>query len=121
MERGRYTIPSRVYLTGAQREQLMRLLREREIDLDDLLTELLESFLTVVPDEDPAAHAPPAAATGTHTNADRAAELRRRRSELRRLRMRLASSSTDSIPPWMSGYLADLETEVRRLEAAGGS
>ncbi|MBX0329167.1 hypothetical protein K2Z83_15955 [Oscillochloris sp. ZM17-4] len=75
MDDGRFTIPTRVYLTAAQRAKLDGLLRLGEQNLDALLTGLLEEYLAAQPD-------PPAEPEPDMSDA-RAAELAGRRRELR--------------------------------------
>jgi hypothetical protein len=111
MTHGRFTIPARVYLTAEQRDRLMLLARERETDIHELLTELLVSFLDHLPEmEQPSPEPQP-----PEPVSDREADLRQRRAEVRRLRLRLATGG-DRVPPWIRSYLSDLEQEIRRLE-----
>jgi hypothetical protein len=109
MARGQFTIPTRVYLTNEQREKLFVMARDHDVDLADLLTELLASFLDHLPDY-AAAEAPPAEPAADHET-----EIRERRAELRRLRAR-AVAGGDTAPPWLQGYIADLEQEIARRE-----
>lgn len=111
MVQGKFTIPTRVYLTAEQRETLFALSREHDIDLPDLISELLASFLEHLPtydesdiDEDV-----------TSDTDQIGQEIRQRRAEIRRLRAR-ALTSGDGVPPWLTRYIADLENEIRRLE-----
>lgn len=108
MSEGHFTIPVRIYLTDAQRAKLFHLLEGRGQELDDWLTELAAAQLATLPE------APPQPAG---QGADPvAAELRRRRAELRRLRPRLADPFNPP-PAWLIQLVADLEAEVARLEA----
>lgn len=109
MDDGRFTIPTRLYLTDAQRAKLQHLLDGLGRELDDWLTELIAGQLDALPD-------PPPAATAD-AGGQAAEELRRRRAELRRLRPRL-SDPHNPPPPWLVQMVADLEAEVRRLERA---
>jgi HPt (histidine-containing phosphotransfer) domain-containing protein len=113
MQEGHFTIPTRVFLTAEQREKLFVLAREHDIDLPELLTELLVSFLEHMPEqeEDNAENDAPSETTDTET------ELRQRRAELRRLRAR-AVAAGDAAPRWLKGYIADLEREVGRIEGS---
>lgn len=113
MAEGHYTIPTRVYLSAQQREQLLLLLRQHEIDLPDLLTELLISFLEHLPEETPA----PADETEKAEEPDsaEAEKLRERRAEVRRLRARLKMLGNEA-PHWLASYVAELEREIARLE-----
>jgi hypothetical protein len=113
MTEGRFTIPSRVFLTAAQREKLFVLAREHDIDLPELLTELLVSFLEHLPEYEEKT-APPEPANDANATDE---ELRQRRAELRRLRAR-AVAGGDAAPPWLTRYIADLEREVGRLEGS---
>ncbi len=107
MSDGRFTIPTRVYLTAAQRAKLDGLLRLAEQNLDVLLTSLLEEHLAAQPD-------PPADPAPDPGDA-RAAELAGRRRELRRLRAKL-NDPYNPPPPWLLTMAADLEAEIARLE-----
>jgi hypothetical protein len=106
MSDGHYTIPTRVYLTAAQRAKLDGLLRLSEQNLDVLLTGLLEAYLAGQSD-------PPAEPAPDPADA-RAAELAGRRRELRRLRAKL-NDPYNAPPPWLITMVADLETEIARL------
>lgn len=110
MPDGRYTIPTRIYLTPAQRTKLQHMLDGAQRELDDWLTELVAAQVDALPEPPPG----PAGAVGDGA----VEELRRRRSELRRLRPRL-SDPHNPPPPWLVQLVADLEAEVRRLEALG--
>jgi hypothetical protein len=113
MAEGHFTIPSRIYLTLVQRAKLYHLLDHEGRDLDDWLTELATIYLDALP-EPPAVEATAVGDASTE-------ELRRRRSELRRLRPRL-NDPHNPPPPWLVQMVADLEAEIHRLEgAAGGS
>ncbi|MEI7770791.1 MAG: hypothetical protein WCI67_12410 [Chloroflexales bacterium] len=106
MDEGRFTIPTRVYLTAAQREKLDGLLRIAEQDLDVLLSDLLAGYL--------AGQADPSVEPGPDLGAARAAELAGRRRELRRLRAKL-NDPYNPPPPWLITLVADLEAEIARL------
>jgi hypothetical protein len=112
MPEGRYTIPARIYLTAEQRDKLTTRLLEQRLDLSELLSELLISFLDHLPETetpDTAAPAPP------EDNDDLQTELRQRRAEVRRLRARIAAQG-NTAPQWAITYVADLEREIARLE-----
>jgi hypothetical protein len=109
MARGQFTIPTRVYLTSEQREKLFVMARDHGVDLADLLTELLASFLDHLPDYTPTDAVPPEPAPVQET------EISERRAELRRLRAR-AVAGGETAPPWLQGYIADLEQEIARRE-----
>jgi hypothetical protein len=108
---GKFAVPTRVFLTAEQREKLFVMARDQGIDLPDLLTELLTSFLDHLPEQQAAAAEEPAA----EEPADIAQQIRSRRAEIRRLRAR-ATIGGDAMPPWLHGYIAQLESELRRLE-----
>lgn len=106
---GRFAIPSRVFLNQQQRERLNQLLLEQEVDLPDLLTELLVSFLDHLPESPVEAPETPTDETQT--------ELQQRRAELRRLRARLVSHGSNP-PRWMVQYIRDLQSEIDRLQGS---
>lgn len=108
MSDGRFTIPTRIYLTAAQRARLQHLLDGADLELDEWLTGLAAAQLDAMPEPPPAE----ASAVGDDT----AEELRKRRAELRRLRPRL-SDPHNPPPPWLVQMVADLEAEVKRLSA----
>ncbi|NJO05701.1 MAG: hypothetical protein HC876_09365 [Chloroflexaceae bacterium] len=110
MSEGRFTIPTRVQVTAEQRERLYALLRQHDFDLTELLTELLASFLDHLPQIEQEQIEPPP------DKDDLAREIRERRAELRRLQAR-AVIGGDTAPIWVSRYIADLESELARLEA----
>lgn len=109
MSEGRFTIPTRIYLSEEQRAKLQHLLQHEERELDDLLTELAVALLDSLPEP------PPEAARIVGGGV--AEELHRRHSELRRLRPRLTDPYNPP-PPWLTQLVADLEAEVARLERA---
>ncbi|MEF3275956.1 MAG: hypothetical protein K6356_16440 [Chloroflexus sp.] len=104
---GHFTIPTRIRLTEAQREQLNWLLRERGIELDDLLTDLVTDYLAGQP-------LPPAPAP-VDRQATIREQLRLRRSQLRSLRMHLHDPHNPP-PDWLRAMVAELEEEITRLE-----
>jgi hypothetical protein len=111
-DEGHFTIPTRIYLTADQRERLMRLVRQQEVDVPELLSELLVSFLDHLPEPEPE----PAPEPAPEQQDPHEEELRKRRAEIRRLRARLIERAGDDPPQWLPKYLADLEQELRRLE-----
>ncbi len=108
-EEGLFTIPTRIYLTAEQRAQLMRMVREQDVDVPELLSALLVSFLEHLPELEPE----PVEQEEQDPHEE---ELRKRRAEIRRLRGRLIERAGDDPPQWLPKYLADLEQELRRLE-----
>ncbi len=104
---GHYTIPTRFRLTAAQREQLNWLLRERGLELEDLITELVSDYLSTQP-------MPP-----TPAPIDRQAtireQLRLRRSQLRMLRAQLHDPHNPP-PDWLRAMINELEEEITRLQ-----
>jgi uncharacterized small protein (DUF1192 family) len=109
MSEGNFTIPTRVYLEPEQREKLLLLIRERNLDLPELLTELLASFLDHLPEYEQAS-------TPAADESDSDVQLRQRRAEIRRLRARVVAGE-DTTHAWLGEYIADLESEIDRLEA----
>jgi hypothetical protein len=113
-DQGKFTIHTRILLTDAQRERLFVLLREHSLELPDLLSELLGSFLDHLPGEaEEAAAEPPAAAPDDDALSQEIAE---RRAELQRLRAR-ATIGGDTAPEWLTRYVGELEQELDRLAA----
>jgi hypothetical protein len=110
MSDGRFTVVTRVYLTPAQRVKLFHMLDEGNLDLDEWLSELVAAQLDALPDPPPEL----TTARGEHV----IDELRRRRAELRRLRPRL-NDPHNPPPAFLVQMVADLEAEVKRLEALG--
>lgn len=103
-QQGRFTIPTRVYLSATERAKLEQLVRSEALDLSELLSELLSTYLSgqAAPVE---AEAPAG---------DALAELRRKRDEARRMAAERAASGEQ--PGWFHSYLAQLDGEVARLE-----
>jgi hypothetical protein len=114
MKQGQYTIPSRIYLTAGQRDKLMHLVREQQIDVPELLTELLVSFLDHLPETEQAEVLASVEAEET-SPATLQTTIKKRRSEIRRLKARL-TTTTETPPAWIQPYLTQLEQEVRRME-----
>lgn len=104
---GHYTIPTRIRLTEAQRDQLYWLLRERSIELDDFMTELVNDYLAGQP-------LPPAPAL-VDRQATIREQLRLRRNQLRMLRAQLHDLHNPP-PDWLRAMVAELEDEITRLE-----
>ncbi len=111
MTKGRFTISTRIYLTEEQRDKLITLVREHDVNVPDLLTELLVSFLDHLPECEKATFL----TVETVPDDDIHAELQHRRNEVRRLRAR-ATTGDAEIPTWLQTYIADLENEIKRLE-----
>jgi hypothetical protein len=95
----------RVYLTDAQRHAFEAFAHERETDVAAIISELVAQHLVDAADP-PSEPAP-----------DRSVDLRAYRRELGRLRNRRADLG-DRAPRWLTTYIADLEEEIQRLEAA---
>jgi len=104
---GAFTIPTRLYLSPEQRRRLDRLLRDQELDLAELVSEIVAGYLDALPEPPAPADAPP--------DEDRAATLRQRRAELARLRDQRDAAGAHA-PAWLGAYIAELEAELRRLE-----
>lgn len=111
MTKGRFTISTRIYLTEEQRDKLITLVREHDVHVPDLLTELLVSFLDHLPESELAAFLQ----AETVPDDDIHAELQQRRNEVRRLRARATTGGAD-MPAWLQTYIVDLENEIQRLE-----
>jgi hypothetical protein len=109
MPEGQYTIPTRVYLNEHQRNRLMHMVSNQQVDVPELLTELLISFLDHLPAAEQAAW------IADEPVNDLAADLRKRRAELRRLRANVAARGNEA-PGWFASYVAQLEREIHRLE-----
>lgn len=105
-QEGLFTIPTRLYLTPAQRERLERLVRVQELDLAELVSQVFGDYLDALPDLPPPAEPAP----------DRTAELAQRRAELARLHARRQAAGP-AAPAWLHAYIAELEAEIRRLES----
>jgi hypothetical protein len=103
---GAFTVPTLLYLSAEHRARLELLVREQETDLAELVSQIVAEYLDTLP----AAPPPPPEPPRDHT-----AELRQRRGELARLRRQREAAGPDA-PPWLSSYIADLESEIRRLE-----
>lgn len=101
---GLFSIPTRLLLTPEQRVKLEALVRERDVDLADLLSEIVGEYLDALPDL-PAPARPP----------DPGADPRTRRAELARLRAR-RDAAGNAAPAWLHAYIAELEAELARLE-----
>lgn len=103
--RGEAVIPVRVFLTAEQRTRFEELAHQRDTDLAVIVSGLVAHFLDTLPEVPPEPPAPVA---------DPREELRKRRSELARLRAR-RDAVGQAAPMWVHSYIADLEAEVRRL------
>jgi hypothetical protein len=103
---GAFTVPTLLYLSAEHRARLELLVREQETDLAELVSQIVADYLDTLPPASPAPPDPPR---------DHTAELRQRRGELGRLRRQREAAGPDA-PPWLSSYIADLESEIRRLE-----
>ncbi|MBK9712494.1 MAG: hypothetical protein IPO81_14435 [Kouleothrix sp.] len=99
---GLFSIPARLLLTPEQRARLEAIVREREVDLTDLVSQIVAAYLDAQTDVRPVARPAP----------DTQAELRRRRAELASLRARRDAGRA---PAWLGGYIAALEAEIDRL------
>ncbi|MDN5274055.1 hypothetical protein QTO31_18975 [Chloroflexus sp. MS-CIW-1] len=104
---GYFTIPTRFRVTAAQREQLNWLLRERGIELDELITDLVTEYLAGQP-------LPPSPAPIDRQSTIRE-QLRLRRNQLRMLRPQLHDPHNPP-PEWLRVMIAELEEEIARLE-----
>ena len=103
---GAFTVPTLLYLSTEHRARLERLVREQEADLAELVSQIVADYLDALPPAPPPQPEPPP---------DHTAELRQRRAELARLRRQREAAGPDA-PPWLGNYIADLESEIRRLD-----
>ena len=99
------TVPTRLYLTPAARQQIEHFTQAHDVGLADLVSQIVAGYLDTLPDGPPA----PAPAR------DDTPDLRQRRAELNRLRARRVAAGATT-PAWLGSYIAELEAEVRRLE-----
>jgi hypothetical protein len=104
---GAFTVPTRLFLSPEHRLRLERLVREQEVDLAELISQIVADYLDTLPDAPPP---PPTPA------ADLSTQLRQRRAELARLRAQ-GESAGPRAPDWLAAYIADLEADIRRLES----
>src|SRR5690349_14735557 len=101
---GTVAIPTRLYLTPAARERIEHLTHDRGIELADLISEIVAAYVDTLPPPLP------------EPVPDHSQELRRRRTELARLRARRDAAGAGA-PAWLNEYIAEIEAEVRRLES----
>src|SRR5215207_3397234 len=94
---GAVTIPIRLFLTAEARVRIEAWTHAREIDLADLVSQIIGSYLDTLPDTPPA----PVPAPTT----DGAEQLRARRAELGRLRARRDAGGAQA-PTWLVSYIA---------------
>ncbi len=106
---GAVTIPIRLFLTAEARRQIDAWTHTHAIDLADLVSQIVGGYLDRLPDTPPAPATVPAQ--------DSVAQLRQRRAELERLRTRRDAAGAQ-VPTWLASYIAELETELKRLEGA---
>ncbi len=108
MQEGLFTIPTRLFLTREHRRKLEALVLEQGVDLPQLITDLVVNYLDQLPELDSTIAKP--------SLPDIEAELQQRKAELRRLRSRLVTEGKNA-PEWIKGYIADLESDIARMEA----
>ena len=108
MQEGLFTIPTRLFLTLEHRRKLETLVLEQGVDLPELITDLVVNYLDQLPELEIAVAEPPPLEVEV--------EIQQRKAELRRLRSRLATEGNNA-PEWIKGYIADLESEIARIEA----
>ena len=99
---GRFSVIVRLLLTADQRGRLFELCHREQIDVSDALTTIVGDYRDRRPDLQP----PPT----TPENKEKDQEAIR--WQLRRLRMQ-AKNLGENAPSWLSGYIADLETELK--------
>lgn len=115
MKQGFFTISTRVYLTEKQRDKLKNLIQEREIELPDLLTELLVTFLEHQPDLRQSAHNTTSQEGENRGDlSDQEEAIRKRREEVYRLKKR--ANFDQNVPRWVKSYIEDLEREIEHME-----
>jgi hypothetical protein len=103
---GLFSIPTRLLLAPEHRAKLEALVRTRQVDLPELLSQIIADYLDTQPDVG-ASSAP--ARDGT-------VDLRKRRTELASLRARRDAAGS-AAPAWLNAYIAQLEEEIHRLES----
>jgi len=103
---GLFSIPTRLLLKPEHRAKLEALVYAREVDLADFVSEIVGEYLDTQTDVQPVVVPMP----------DTAAELRKRRAELARLRSR-RDAAGHAAPAWLVSYIAALEAEIDRLES----
>lgn len=104
-QEGLFTVPTRLYLTAAQRAKLLHLVREGKADLGDIVSQMVAAHLDAMPE----------VPTSQPEHRDPSAELRKRRAELARL-VAQRDARGPNAPAWLGSYIADLEADIRRLE-----
>jgi hypothetical protein len=104
-QEGLFSIPTRLLLTPEHRAKLEALVYAREVDLADFVSDIVATYLDAQTDVQPIAAPVP----------NIAAELRKRRAELARLRTR-RDAAGGAAPTWLLTYIIALEAEVERLE-----
>ncbi len=104
IQQGTYTISTRLFLTAEQRAKLEQLVRAERVDVADMVSTMVGTYLDTLPTPENTAA----------TSADRRMDTRQRRAELARLRARRDAAGT-SAPTWLNTYIADLEAEIQRL------
>ena len=100
-----HVVPTRIYLTPEQRVEFGQLVRGQGIDLADLVSQSVTGYLDRLPPVPLPAERKP----------DYSAELRKRRSDLARLRARRPSAGK-SAPAWLDSYISEVEADIQRLE-----
>jgi hypothetical protein len=96
-------LPVRVFLTPEQRDAFEGFVAANKIPLPNLLSQIVAERLAELPDA-PAREPAPAAPT--------AAETRKLRSDLARLRAQRDAAGATA-PAWLHAYIAELEDELR--------
>lgn len=104
---GLFSVSTRILLTAEQRMKLEMLVRERETDLADFISEIVGAYLDAQ-EHDIVVTPPP----------DPGPELARRQAELARLRARRDMAGS-AAPEWLRAYISALETETAGLEQYG--
>ncbi|HJZ46097.1 MAG TPA: hypothetical protein VKE41_02985 [Roseiflexaceae bacterium] len=102
---GAATVPVRLFLTPSARQQIEQAIQEQGVDLADLVSQIVATYLDTLP------AAPPAPEPARDSSVD----LRQRRAELGRLRARRDVAGS-AAPAWLVSYIAELEAEIHKLE-----
>ncbi len=94
----------RMYLTPEQREAFEEHLAAHDIELAAMVSQIVAEYLATLPAiPAPVAAAPPRLDIG------------KRRADLARLRTRRDAAGS-AAPAWLNDYIAEMESELRRLE-----
>lgn len=97
-------IHARIYLTPEQREAFEEHLAAHDLELSPMVSQIVADYLTTLPAiPAPVVAAPPRVDIG------------KRRADLARLRAR-RDAAGNAAPAWLNDYIAEMESELHRLE-----